>query len=148
MIRIMWLLRRKPGVSFEQFREHYENSHAVLGETYLGHLLLAYRRNYILPSESAGGGSAVMSKMLASKAWDYDCITEWDLADEAAFEQVVATLSDPAIGTLFHDDEEHFLDRTSVRLIRCDQHATDTSTSMPPSAEIAAPASGGNLWND
>jgi hypothetical protein len=129
MIRIQWLLRRKPGISFAQFREHYETSHAVLGEKYLGHLMLAYRRHYVQPAQAAA--SPVLQKVLAAKAWDYDCIAEWELADEAAFEQVVATLSDPEIGRLFHEDEEHFLDRSSVRLILCDSHETDTLASVP-----------------
>ncbi len=147
MVRIMWLLRRKPGISFEQFRDHYETSHAALGAQYLGHLLLAYRRNYVLPVDMAGG-SATMQAVLAGKAWDYDCVTEWDLADEAAFDQVVATLSDPAIGKLFHDDEEHFLDRSSVRLIRCDQRQTDTAACTAPTATLTAPAGGASLWGD
>ena len=129
MIRIQWLLRRKPGISFEAFREHYESSHAVLGEKYLGHLMTSYRRHYVQPAEAAT--SPVMRQVLAGKAWDYDCIAEWELADEAAFEQVVATLSDPEIGKLFHDDEEHFLDRSSVRLVLCDSHETDVSLSVP-----------------
>lgn len=129
MIRIQWLLRRKPGISFEQFRDHYETSHAVLGEKYLGHLMVAYRRHYVQPP--AAGKSPLLHNVLAAKAWDYDCLAEWELADEAAFEQVVATLSDPEIGAIFHADEEHFLDRSSVRLVRCDTRETDTSASVP-----------------
>ena len=145
MVTIMWLLRRKPGISFEQFRDHYEASHAVLGAKYLGHLITGYRRNYVLPAEQAAGGSAVMAAVLSAKGWDYDCIAEWDLRDEAAFEQVVATLSDPVIGKLFHDDEEHFLDRSSVRLVRYESRETDTSQCVPPQIEIAA---GVSLWTD
>jgi hypothetical protein len=129
MIRILWLLRRKPGISHQSFRDHYERSHAVLGEQYLGHLMQGYRRHYVQPSASAG--SPVMRQVLAAKAWDYDCVAEWDLADEAAFEQVFATLSDPEIGALFHADEEHFLDRGSVRLVLCDTCETDVSASVP-----------------
>ncbi|WP_323809663.1 EthD domain-containing protein [Sphingobium baderi] len=39
MIKIIWLLKRKPGMSKEAFREHYENSHVVLAHKYVGHLL-------------------------------------------------------------------------------------------------------------
>lgn len=147
MMRVMWLLRRKPGLSFETFREHYETSHAVLGERYLGHLLLAYRRTYVLPAD-AMTGSPKLQRVFASKAWDYDCITEWELADEAAFEAVLATLADPAIGKLFHDDEEHFLDRSSVRLVLCDRRETDTSTSVsPPLPSAGTGAVDHNLWS-
>lgn len=144
MVTIMWLLRRKPGISFEQFREHYETSHAVLGAKYFGHLMTGYRRNYVLPAETVAAVSPVMGAVLGAKGWDYDCIAEWDLRDEAAFEQVVATLSDPVIGKLFHDDEEHFLDRSSVRLVRYERRETDTSGCVPPDVSITA---GANLWD-
>jgi hypothetical protein len=130
MIRILWLLRRKPGISFEQFRDHYETSHAVLGEKYFGHLMLGYRRHYVLPAENAA--TPTMQVVLEAKGWDYDCVAEWDLRDAAAFDQVFAMLSDPVIGKVFHDDEEHFLDRSSVRLVLCDRRETDTSNSVPP----------------
>jgi hypothetical protein len=144
MVRIMWLLRRKPGISFEQFCDHYENSHAVLGAKYLGHLMTGYRRRYVLPAEQVAARSASMGAVLAAKAWDYDCIAEWDLVDEAAFDQVVATLSDPVIGKIFHDDEEHFLDRASVRLVRCDSRETDIGACQPPDVKIAP---GASLWD-
>lgn len=143
MITIQWLLRRKPGISFEQFRDHYETSHAVLGAKYFGHLITGYRRKYVLPVEVAASGSAVMGAVLAAKGWDYDCIAEWDLRDAAAFEQIVAMLSDPVIGKLFHDDEEHFLDRSSVRLARYETWETDTSACQPPDVKITA---GTSLW--
>src|SRR3546814_14773322 len=46
MIKMLWLLKRKPGMSKEAFREHYENSHVVLAHKYVGHLLEGYHRNY------------------------------------------------------------------------------------------------------
>jgi len=126
---VQWLLRRKPGITHQQFRDHYERSHAALGEKYLGHLMSAYRRHYVQPAETAG--SLILQRVLAAKGWDYDCIADWELPDEAAFEQVFATLSDPEIGKLFHDDEDHFLDRSSVRLVLCDSTETDVSASVP-----------------
>jgi len=51
MDRVFVLLKRRKDLSFEQFREHYESSHAKLGEKYFGHLFASYRRNYI-PSGS------------------------------------------------------------------------------------------------
>jgi len=145
MITVMWLLRRKAGVTFEQFRDHYETSHAVLGAKYLGHLLLGYRRNYVLPATAGEGGSDLTRRVFQSKAWDYDCIAEWDLADEEAFAQALAIVADPEIGKIFYEDEEHFLDRASVRLVRIDQRQTDTSACVPPDALPRSPGTA-NLW--
>lgn len=123
MFKIIWLLRRKPGISFEEFQDHYERSHAELGKHYFGHLIKHYRRNYndrrILDTTSPA-----VAKLMAAKQWDYDCITEWELEDEASMAEVVRLLSDPEIGKVFYDDEEHFLDRSSVRYLRCDTRDT------------------------
>lgn len=146
MITVTWLLRRKPGVSFEQFRDHYESSHAVLGARYLGHLLLGYRRNYVQPAPAGPGGGDLVRRVLAAKAWDYDCITEWDLADAEAFAQALATIADPAIGKIFHEDEEHFLDRASVRLILTEQRETDTRSCVPAAAAAAIAPGGASPW--
>ncbi len=123
MIKIIWLLRRKPGISFETFQEHYETSHAEIGKKYLGHLIKQYRRNYNDRRMSDDLPRAV-AQLMVIKAWDYDCVTEWELKDEAAMEEIVRLLSDPVIGKVFYEDEEHFLDRGSVRYFRCDMRDT------------------------
>src|SRR4051794_32707745 len=40
MFKAIFFLKRKPGISHEQFREHYENSHVKLADKYLGHLMI------------------------------------------------------------------------------------------------------------
>lgn len=112
MFKVIWLLKRKQGITFEQFREHYETSHAILGQKYLGHLLVDYRRNYDLAQETGAPPQERTS--------GFDCISEWVLRDEAAFDECMRLLRDPAIGKQFLDDEEHFLDKGSVTLVRCD----------------------------
>jgi hypothetical protein len=120
MFTVIWMLRRKRGITFEQFRDHYEGSHAVLGERYLGHLMVSYTRNYNVPLKAPEIAAGPIERAIASKQSDYDCITEWELRDERALTEVFEILFDPTIGKLFHDDEEHFLDRDAVRLVVCD----------------------------
>jgi hypothetical protein len=119
MYKVIWLIKRKPGISHEQFREHYENSHAVLGQKYFGHLILSYKRNYDAAKQS--GNEAVF---MAARQSDYDCVTEWIMPSEEAFEECMGLMAQPAIGKLFLDDEEHFLDSAATRLVRCDTHDT------------------------
>jgi hypothetical protein len=114
MFKVIWLLKRKPGITHEQFREHYENSHAVLGQKFFGHLILSYKRNYDA-AKQAGQENAFM----ASRQSDYDCITEWIMPSEAAFEECMELLADPVIGKLFLEDETYFLDGAATRLMRC-----------------------------
>ncbi len=122
MFKVIWLLKRKPGITLDQFRDHYESSHAVLGQTHLGHLMLSYTRNYNVRVPLPDGADPI-ARAIASKQSDYDCVTEWVLRDEHALTEVFEVLFDPVIGKLFHDDEEHFLDRDSVRLVICDVRA-------------------------
>lgn len=125
MYKVLWFLKRKPGITHEQFRDHYENSHAVLAQKYLGHLMLEYRRNYRTEvwggGVIAGGGSG-----FTQREWDYDCVAEWVTPDEAAFDAIMKLFSDPRIGRIFYEDEEHFLDRDAIMLIKCDSRDTGT----------------------
>ncbi len=116
MYKIMWLLKRKPGVTFEQFRDHYERSHSVLGQKYFGHLLVSYQRNYDSAKANGGDGGAMDS--------GFDCVTEWVMPDQAALDEIFRLLADPVIGKIFRDDEEHFLDSSGTRLVRCDLRDT------------------------
>jgi hypothetical protein len=119
MYKVMWLLKRKAGISHAQFREHYENSHVKLAHKYIGHLMLEYKRNY--KTETWGGGVPTeVGGGFGPVEWDYDCVTEWVMPNEAAFDEINAIFADPVIGKIFHDDEEHFLDRDSILLIKCD----------------------------
>jgi hypothetical protein len=124
MFKVIWLLKRKPGITFDQFRDHYETRHAVLGEIHLGHLMLFYTRNYNLPMRLPENPDRI-DHAIASKQSDYDCVTEWVLRDEQALRDVFELLFDPIIGKLFYEDEEHFLDRDAVRLIVCDVRNTN-----------------------
>src|SRR4051812_36712285 len=108
MIKVIYFLKRKPGITHEQFREHYENSHVQLARKYLGHLMISYKRNY--PTQVR----ASRSQGLRPAQWDFDCITEWILADEAALEEVYRIFKIPEIGKEFDDDERRFMDRDAV----------------------------------
>ncbi|HEX3448417.1 MAG TPA: EthD domain-containing protein [Isosphaeraceae bacterium] len=118
MFKVMWLLRRKPGISHEQFKEHYESSHVIMAQKYIGHLLIEYKRNYKtetwgggVPTDTGGGFGLI--------DWPYDCVTEWVMKDESALDRINAIFAHPVIGKEFHDDEANFLDRDSVVLIKC-----------------------------
>jgi hypothetical protein len=144
MYKIMWLLKRKKGITLDQFRDHYENSHSVLGQKYLGHLMIEYRRNYKtetwgggVPTAAGGGGG------FGPMEWEFDCIAEWVMPDEEAFNEIMRIFADPVIGKIFYDDEENFLDRSSVTLIKCDTRDTGTgdgAETLKLRGRIPAPA--------
>lgn len=127
MFKVIWFLKRKPGITHEQFRNHYENSHSVLAKKHFGHVMTAYRRNY--KTECWGGGATGPdgAASFGPREWDFDCVTEWETEDEAAFEEIMRIVTLPEIAPLFYEDEEHFLDRDATMLIKCRTRDTGTS---------------------
>ena len=128
MYIIIRLLKRRQGISFERFGDHYERHRAPLGQKYFGHLLLKYQRNYVLPAWSSDPFSV---------SFGYDCITEWVLPSTAVFNEVMALLHEPRSGQTFREDEEHVLDRTPVALIRCNSHGTGSGFAATTRAAIS-----------
>src|SRR5580658_5477140 len=54
MYRTIWLVKRKPGLTPQQFREHYETRHRPLGERLINGYGLSYERYYLYPMSSDG----------------------------------------------------------------------------------------------
>ncbi|WP_162986924.1 EthD domain-containing protein [Sphingomonas paeninsulae] len=141
MIKVIWLLKRKPGMSKEAFREHYESSHVMLAHQYVGHLLEGYHRNYpvegwLAPSSKREDG------VVEPFEYEYDCITEMRIKDEAAADEMLQIFNDPVIGKIFVDDEHRFLDRKKVVMLTCDEvnNGTGTGPLAPSKEELAARA--------
>jgi hypothetical protein len=120
MYKVMMFLKRKSGITFAEFQNHYETSHAVLGQKYLGHLLQSYTRNYNRDRADDGKFVDSNSGVLDGPFCPYDCVTEWILADEAAFMEAVRILSDPSVAEVFREDERLFLDQTATLSMRCE----------------------------
>jgi hypothetical protein len=122
MVKLIFLLKRKPGISKEQFREHYENTHVLLAHKYIGHLLTAYRRFFptfatLNPSNQPASGPVPIE-------FEYDAITEMEVADEAAVMEVQRIFNDPEISPILAEDERKFLDRESTVMLVVD-HVDD-----------------------
>lgn len=118
-MKIMILLKRKPGMTMEAFRAHYESSHVVLAYKYLGHLMVDYRRNYALPVDAAGQSADTANPAVTDSP--FDCITELWLHDRDAWLEMQRIISDPVIGKIYMEDEEKFLDRPSLRIFPCEE---------------------------
>ncbi len=119
MERVFVLLKRKPGMSFEDFREHYENSHAKLGEKYFGHLFASYRRNYIREGTRFADGSV--------KENAYDCLTELVFHEAGGYAELKRIASQPEIQAILAEDEARFLDRTLSGNVIADPVESDLS---------------------
>jgi hypothetical protein len=125
-VKIIWLLKRKDGITHEQFRERYER-HARLGQKLCGHLQKSYKRNYKM--ETMGGGTPTThggGRTWGPIDWPFDVISEIIFNNEADYEARKAIFADPMTAKMFYDDEEDFLDRNAVIMFRADEVDTGT----------------------
>ena len=133
-IKIIFLLKRKRGLTPDQFRQHYETSHVKLAQTYVGHLLLGYRRNY--PTFASLNPSAQSPDVAAVTApIDYDAIAEMWVSDEAALAELSRIFNDPAVSPILAADEVQFLRREDTLMLVCEE--VDTGV-LPPFASAAS----------
>jgi uncharacterized protein (TIGR02118 family) len=106
MPKLIMFIKRKAGLSFNEFRAHYENIHAPLAKSLLVHLS-DYSRNFLqsFPSQPEP---------------PYDCITELWFADQAAMQASMA-FSRTEEGQALARDEENFMDRAATRVFIADE---------------------------
>lgn len=131
MAKLVFFLKRKPGITPEQFRDHYESSHVAYAQKYIGHLLVGYVRNYptlalLDPSNVTPGVPPVPY----DTGWD--CITEMRVKDAAAVEEIGRIFNDPEIQPILKADERKFLDDKATVMIVCDERDTGTAFTREP----------------
>jgi len=114
MPKIVILIKKKTGMSREDFVNHYENSHAVIGKRLLGHLWTKYVRNYTR-------GLMEYQPEDASVDDSYDAVTEIWLKDEAAMAEMQRIINIPENNKIILEDEEKFQDRLKTRLLIVDE---------------------------
>jgi len=120
-MKIVILIKKKSGMSREDFINHYETSHAIIGKRLLGHLWTKYVRNYpkalveYQPEDNDVEDS-------------YDAVTEIWLHDEAALAEMTRIINEPENNKLILEDEEKFQDRLKTRLLLVDE--VDNGTTL------------------
>ena len=112
MIKSMALIKRKPGLSMEEFIQHYEEVHAPLALKLLP-AFKRYVRNYVINAPGA-------------EEADFDCITEFWFDDIEGALAVTEALGDykTEIGKIFLEDEEKFQDRGKTRTFLVDERVS------------------------
>lgn len=111
-VKLIALLKRKPGLSMEDFIAYYEEKHAPLVLRIVP-FIMDYRRNYV-QHESA---IAAMD----GQPGDCDVITEAWFETQADFDKFMAEGAKPENRALIVTDELNFLDRSSIRMFLVDE---------------------------
>ncbi|MGH8595937.1 MAG: EthD domain-containing protein [Gammaproteobacteria bacterium] len=116
MFKVMVMIKRKRGMSTDDFINYYETSHAPLGASKVPNLK-RYVRHFIRPF-----GNEIYG---ADAEPPYDVLTELWFDDEDDFKRGMAHLSDPETAAIIGADEEKLFERSSIRFMIMDDRETD-----------------------
>ena len=117
----MVLLKRRPDISLEQFKDHYENNHVPLGEKFIGHLLVGFSRHYPGAMTDFTADDWTTGRMGDKDVGcAYDAISVYEFRDEAAITEMAEILKRPEVSMALSEDEKRFLDRPSCRMGLCE----------------------------
>lgn len=117
MFKVVTLLKRRPGMSLEEFIDYYEKEHAVLGAAKLRGHAIHYTRRYLLPLPSV--------RPAAARDPDYDVVMEVWYEDRAAYDRALDMLRAPVNAAEIAADEERLFDRTMIRSFAVEEYVTD-----------------------
>lgn len=107
-IKMVAMLKRKPGISMDEFQHHYETSHAPLVLT-VTPFLSRYTRSYIIQDSALGDLEGLEDSPcdVITEAW-FDTEEDFRKFNEAALE--------PETRKRVVADELKFLDRKQLRM--------------------------------
>lgn len=128
MKKIILLVKRKPGLTPEQFREHYENRHVPLALKLLAGFE-SYQRNYVRHDLTYRPPHLTGTPIEPN----FDVVTEMRFRTEDDYRKMVARLADPAIQLQIAEDSERFMDRGSMQMFFVDEEITAQHQLTTPS---------------
>jgi uncharacterized protein (TIGR02118 family) len=121
MFKVIVLLKRKHGMTVEEFREYYEKKHVELITANVP--MRKYVRNYITPigNENYAVGAEPQ----------FDCVTEAWFDSEDHFSKAVAAILEPKKAAEIMADEERFADRSAIRWFSVTERETEYDGRIP-----------------
>tara|TARA_B100000686_G_C16568181_1_gene851452 strand:- start:164 stop:529 length:366 start_codon:yes stop_codon:yes gene_type:complete len=121
MFKTVGLLKRKPGMTTEEFRKYYESQHRLIGEKYLKGKAEKYMRRFLSPYPNPITGEQVEP--------EYDVILEIWYASRSAFEETGKILSSPEAAKEIAEDEEKLFDRPMNRFFFVEEVESELGSS-------------------
>ena len=118
MIKMVTLLKRKPGMSMEDFINYYETKHSKIGEKYLSSHAVRYVRRYLRPLPDS-----IMPNTMEDQF--YDVVMEIWYPDRSAMEAAFADLSTSEAQAEITDDEAKLFDRSRIHFYMVEEHESD-----------------------
>ena len=117
-MKVIAMYKRKPGLSVEQFRHHYETSQrADVDETVPLH-------DGLSPQLHPPPFGPRRSEGARGKGWDFDVITEMTFESPRDYERMLEQMKDPTIREEVEQDEIQFMDRSAAVFLIVDEECT------------------------
>jgi uncharacterized protein (TIGR02118 family) len=114
MFKAVCLLKRRPGMSFEDFVNYYESNHRKLGEKWVP-TQTRYVRRYLRPVAK----NPITGEVPAT---EYDVLTEIWFKSREDFDAAMAALAAPEAAAEIAEDEEKLFDRSRICLCTIEEH--------------------------
>ena len=116
MLKQVVLLKRRPGMSREEFIDYYENHHSKLIAPILP-MLARYVRRYVCPEINPITGQA--------EELDFDVVSEFWWRSRADFDAAMAKLATGDTHRLIWEDEERIFNSHNHRSFTVEEYETD-----------------------
>jgi hypothetical protein len=116
MLKQVVLLKRRDGMSMDEFIHYYEEHHAKLGERFMP-LARRYLRRYVRPEKNPITGEIV--------ELDFDVVMEiwWNTRQD--FEATMKQIGAGEAHRLFYEDEEKLFNSHNNRVFTVDEYESD-----------------------
>ena len=117
MIKFVSLLKRRKGMSFEDFMEYYEKKHVPLGRDHVSDAL-HYQRRFLRPVDHPILGIAPNA---------YDCILEIWFEDQATMEASFKRFDTPGVKQAILEDESNLFEPNTTQCFVVESECTTKS---------------------
>jgi hypothetical protein len=114
MIKMVTLLKRKPGMSMDEFINYYETKHSKIGEKYLSPYAVRYVRRYFRPLPEA-----IIPTPMEQY---YDVVMEIWFPDYSALSATFEVLMKPEVQKEIIEDESKLFDRTRIHVYLVEEY--------------------------
>ena len=115
MFKILLFMKRRPGMSRDEFMRYYEDRHVPLALKYANGMT-AYKRTFLQPRTHFETGECA--------ELDFDVITELSFEDEETWSRTLKYLATGPMPDEIVEDEKQLFDRSSFRVATSTEFVT------------------------
>lgn len=115
-VTLITLLKRREGMSKEDFTAYYEANHRRIGEQVLAGYATRYVRKHLHPLDGE------------TQEYDADVVLQITFPDQERMQAFFEHAGKPDIASMIAEDEEKLFDRSRIRVFTVEEHESE----LPP----------------